>query len=232
MSSKKLNNKRRLKFSFAINLFISILTLNIILMTIFGIKIIYGYEPTFLVAGVPIYSYFTTQSNVLMGIVCFMFANREYLILKGKKKEISSNMYILKMVATSAVALTFFIVFAFLGFVVNGGHASLLENNNLFFHLVIPVISILNFVFFEKTDKIKFKHVFYGLIPTFLYEIYYSINVYIHSKNGVVNPVTDPYYFFQKGTLTPYIAPPAMLVITFVLTFIIWKINKKEFKRN
>ncbi len=141
-------------------------------------------------------------------------------------------MYILKMVATSAVALTFFIVFAFLGFVVNGGHASLLENNNLFFHLVIPVISILNFVFFEKTDKIKFKHVFYGLIPTFLYEIYYSINVYIHSKNGVVNPVTDPYYFFQKGTLTPYIAPPAMLVITFVLTFIIWKINKKEFKRN
>ncbi len=224
------DKKKRMKISFIINMAISILTLNIILMTIFGIRVIYGYEPSFLVAGVPIYSYFTTQSNVFMGIVSFIFANREYLVLKGKKKEVPRNIYILKMVATASVSLTFFIVFAFLGFVVNGGHASLLNDNNLFFHLIIPVISIMNFIFLEKTDTIKFKHVFLGLLPIILYEIYYSLNVFIHYKNGVVNPSTDPYFFFKKGSLTPFIAPPAMLAVTFLLTFIIWKINKKSIK--
>ena len=42
---------------------------------------------------------------------------------------------------------------AYLGPISDGGITSLLMNSNLFFHFLIPIISILNFILFEKTDK-------------------------------------------------------------------------------
>ncbi len=164
---KKKNNKK-MKISLVINVIISILTINAIIMSIMGFKFMYGYEPYPELVGIPIFSYYTVQSNIFMGIVSFVFANREYQILRGKKKEIPLIYYIFKMVATVAVSLTFFVVFAIFGFTSRGGHISLLKNSYLFFHLIIPVMSILNYVIFEKTNIIKFKYTFYGLLPTFL----------------------------------------------------------------
>ena len=214
--------------SFIINIVLSILTVAAMIMSIIGFKFMYGYEPYPELIGVPIFSYYTVQSNVFMGIVSFVFANREYQILKGRKKEIPLIYYIFKMVATIAVSLTFFVVFAIFGFMSRGGHIPLLRNSYLLFHLIIPVMSILNFVIFEKTNIIKFKHIFYGLLPTFLYEIYYTINILMNIKNGIVSLRNDWYSFAQNGVLRTILVAPAMLGITFCLSFVIWKLNKKK----
>lgn len=153
--------------SFIINILLSIMTVNAIIMSIIGFKFMYGYEPYPELIGVPIFSYYTVQSNVFMGIVSFIFANREYQILRGKKEEIPLIYYIFKMVATVAVSLTFFVVFAIFGFMSKGGHIPLLRNSYFFFHLIIPVMSILNYVFFEKTNIIKFKYIFYDYYQLF-----------------------------------------------------------------
>ena len=179
-------NNRKMMISFIINILISILTVNTIIMCITGFEFMKGYEPYPELFEVPIYSYYTVQSSIFMGIISFVFANREYQILKGRKKEISLVYYIFKMVATVAVSLTFFVVFAIFGFMARGGHIGLLRNSYLFFHLVIPVVSILNYVIFERTSIIKFKYIFYGILPTFLYEIYYTINILMNMKNGGV----------------------------------------------
>ncbi len=197
-------------------------------MSIIGFKFMHGYEPYPELIGVPIFSYYTVLSNVFMGIVSFVFANREYQILRGRKKEIPLVYYIFKMVGTIAVSLTFFVVFAYLGFVSKGGHIPLLRNSNLFFHLIIPVMSIINYVIFEKTNVIKFKHIFYGLLPTFLYEIYYTINLLLNIKNGAVSIRNDWYSFAQNGILRTILVAPMMLGITFGLSLLIWKLNKKK----
>lgn len=132
------------------------------------------------------------------------------------------------MVATVSVSLTFFVVFAIFGFMIQGGHIPLLQNSNLFFHLIIPVISILNYIFFEKTDIIKFKHIFYGVLPTILYEIYYTINILITMKNGKVSLEHDWYSFTQGGILRTILVAPVMLGITLCISLIIWKVNKKK----
>jgi len=198
------------------------------IMCITGFKFMYSHEPYPELIGVPIYSYYTVQSNVFMGIVSFVFANREYQVLRGRKKEIPLLYYIFKMVATVAVSLTFFVVFAIFGFMSKGGHIPLLKNSYLFFHLIIPVISILNYVIFEKTNIIKFKYIFYGLLPTFLYEIYYTINILMNMKNGAVSVKNDWHYFTQNGLLTTVLVAPMMLGITLCLSLIIWKLNKKN----
>ncbi len=132
------------------------------------------------------------------------------------------------MVATIAVSLTFFVVFAIFGFMSRGGHIPLLRNSYLFFHLIIPVVSIINFIIFEKTSIIKFKYTFYGLLPTFLYEIYYTINILVNMKNGTVSLRNDWYSFAQNGLLRTILVAPAMLCITFCLSLTIWKLNKKR----
>ena len=119
-------------------------------------------------------------------------------------------------------------VFAIFGFMSRGGHIPLLRNSYLFFHLIISVMSILNYVIFEKTNIIKFKYIFYGLLPTFLYEIYYTINILMNMKNGVVSAKNDWYFFTQNGLLTTILVAPMMLGITFCLSFVIWKLNKKS----
>ena len=212
--------------SFIINILLSILTVNAIIMCITGFKFMYGHEPYPELIGVPIYSYYTVQSNVFMGIVSFVFANREYQFLRGRKKEIPLVYYIFKMVATVAVSLTFFVVFAIFGFMSRGGHIPLLRNSYLFFHLIIPVMSILNYIIFEKTDIIKFKYIFYGLLPTFLYEIYYTINILMNMKNGTVSIRNDWYSFAQNGILRTILVAP--IGITFCLSLAIWKLNKKK----
>ena len=95
-NSKK--NSKKMKISFVINILLSILTVNAIIMCITGFKFMYGHEPYPELISVPIYSYYTVQSNVFMGIVSFVFANREYQIFKGRKKEILLAYYIFKMV--------------------------------------------------------------------------------------------------------------------------------------
>ena len=227
MDKSKKNNKK-MKISFIINIIISVLTVNTIIMCITGFEFMKGYDPYPELFEVPIYSYYTVQSNVFMGIVSFIFANREYQVLRGRKKEISSVYYILKMVATVAVSLTFFVVFAIFGFMARGGHIGLLRNSYLFFHLIIPVICILDYVIFEKTNIIKFKHIFYGLLPTFLYEIYYAINILMNMKNGTVSMRNDWYSFAQNGLLRTILIAPMMLGITFLIALIIWKLNKKK----
>jgi len=219
---------KKMKISFIINILLSIMTVIALIISISGFKFMYGYEPYPELIGVPIYSYYTVQSNVFMGIVSFVFANREYQILKGKKKEIPLIYYIFKMVATVAVSLTFFVVFAIFGFMSKGGHAPLLRNSYLFFHLIIPIVSILNYVIFEKTNIIKFKHIFYGLLPTFLYEIYYVINIIMNMKNGTISLRQDWYSFAQNGILITILVAPLMLGITFCLSLVIWKLNKKK----
>ena len=227
-----MNKDKKMMISFIINILISIITINAIIMSIMGFKFMYGYEPAKEISGVPIFSYFTVQSNIFMGIISFIFANREYQVLRGRKKEISLVYYILKMVSTVSVSLTFFIVFAFFGFISKGGHIPLLRNSNLFFHLIIPVVSLVNYIIFEKTNIIKFKHIIYGLIPTFLYEIYYKINILINMKNGNVPLVNDWYSFAQNGILIPIIVAPMMLGITYLISLFIWKLNKKNINKN
>lgn len=227
MGRKRVKNNRNLKISFGINLFISILTLNIIIMTLMGHRFLFGNVDPSELDNVPVFCYFTTQSNVFMGIVSFIFANREYQVIRGKKKDINRFFYILKMIATVSVSLTFFVVFGYLGFVMEGGHASLLKYNNFFFHLFIPVISILNFLIFERNNTIKFKHTFLGLFPTLLYEIFYVVNLVINFNRGVITTDnSDWYYFLQADIWRPIIFAPLMLIITYLLSLTIWRLNK------
>ena len=216
----------KLKVSLILNLIIIALVLVASIMMFTGFKFMHGTEIVLESTKLGMLRFFTVESNIFVGIISLIFAINEINVIKGKKKEISKRNYILKLMATTAVGLTFFVVFAYLGPIATTGISSLLMNSNLFFHLIIPVLSILNFVLFEKTDKINFKCTFYGIVPTAIYGYYYLFNVLIHMENGIVSPIYDWYWFVQYGVWTAIIVVPIIFLITYIISCVLWRVNK------
>ena len=218
--------KSSVVISLILNIIIVVLTILASIIMFTGFKFMHGYEIILESTKIGMFRFFTVDSNLLIGIVSGIFAFKEIQYLKGKIDFIPVRYYILKLMATSAVSLTFFVVFAYLGPISKEGIPSMLMNSNLFFHLIIPVFSILNFILFERTENIKFKYVVYGTLPTFFYGMYYLINVLIHMEEGKISTTYDWYWFAQNGVWTAIIVVPVIFLISYIISLILWKLNR------
>jgi hypothetical protein len=222
--------KKKLKMSLVINITIFLLTVFSTIVMMAGIRFMHGVEPVLEVTKLGVFKFFTVDSNILVGLIALLFALEEIKLLKGTKKEISNKLYILKLLSTTAVSITFIVVFTYLGAIVEGGIPAMLQNSNMFFHLVIPVLSIITFVLFEKDNKLKMKDTIYGIFPTVIYGLFYLTNIIIHMKNGKVSPQYDWYWFVQNGVWTAIIVMPFMLLVSYIISLILFKLNKKVIK--
>lgn len=225
-------NRTKVKISLVLNILIVIFTIFATIAMFTGFKFMHEYNVVLQSTKLGMLRFFTVQSNILMGIIALFFAGLEIKLLKGKIEEISTKAYVLKLMATTAVGLTFLVVFAYLGPITEYGIIAMIMNSNLFFHLITPLLSMICFAAFERTNKVKFKYTFWGIIPTFLYAIYYMINIFTHMENGQVSPVYDWYWFVQNGVWTAIIVIPLMFLITYLITLLLWRINKKKEQKN
>ena len=221
-------NFNKTKISMILNYIIFILVMTATIIAFTGIKFMYGEEPVLESSTLGIFRFFTFDSNLLMGITSLIFASKEKKVLSGEIKDIPTWLYILKLVSTVSVTLTFVVVLVYLAPILEGGLMSLLQNSNLFFHLIIPVLSITTFIFFEKTRKILFINNVCSLFPVITYGLFYFINVFIHLENGKALPKYDWYHFAQNGLNQAYYIAPIMLSLTFIISVLIWIINKKN----
>ena len=105
---------KKIKISILLNLLIVIFTIfaSIVMFTGFAFM-----SSSFVLesSSISMFRFFTVDSNILMGIASLIFIFYEICLLKGKIKEIPKALYIFKLMATSGVALTFFVVFFYLG---------------------------------------------------------------------------------------------------------------------
>ena len=217
-------NKTKVALILNYLILIFVIIASIIMFT--GFKFMYGPEPKLDSSSFGMFRFFTVDSNMLMGITSLILIIKERRLLNNKIKVIPIGYYVLKLVSTVAVSLTFIVVIGYLAPLSSDGIMSMLQNSNLFFHLIIPVLSIITFCFFEN-ENIKFKYVFYGLIPTIFYGIYYIINAFTHIEDGKVSIEYDWYWFLQNGLHMAYFVIPIVLCLTLVISVLLWITNKK-----
>ena len=215
---------KKYKISFVFNIIIVLMVVFASFAMFTGFKFMHGMEPVLESTKLGMFRFFTVDSNMFMGIVSLLFIIFEYRLFKNKIS-IPKWLYILKLMATCGVALTFLVVFLYLGPIFEGGIKGLLMNSNLFFHFLIPVFSIITFIFFEKNNLLFFKDSFYGMAPCLVYSVYYIINVLIHVENGKVSPEYDWYWFVQNGIWTAFIVVPVILLFTYLISLFLWRFN-------
>ena len=174
----------------------------------------------------PILMTFTGLSNVFIGVVCLLCAL--YRIIK-KERVLSKALFVLKIIALADITITFIITATYLSFSLGNEWWRLYINNNIFNHLLTPLLSIVTFIIFEQYVEINWKLCFLCFIPLSLYGFVYLDNVYTHlTPDGKTSLDYDIYGFCRFGVGILILFLIGFLATSFGLTFLYRLINKQK----
>ena len=172
------------------------------------------------------FKYFTVDSNLLMGAIAALFAVFEILLLVGKRENLPTWLYIVKHMGTVGVVLTFLTTACFLAPFLVDDYWILFKNSNLFFHAVIPLMSLATWVFLEDTDRVAWRYSFIGMIPMGVYAVFYCATALSHVVDGKVPYEYDWYGFVQGGVGYAAVSLPLMLGATYLIAYLLWLCNR------
>ncbi|MBO4324548.1 MAG: hypothetical protein J5845_03995 [Lachnospiraceae bacterium] len=178
-----------------------------------------GNDRTLSSSGAENLKYFTVLSNEFCGIAAAVCLIRK---LCGKTQPM-----LLKLLAASAVGLTFLTVAGFLGPLY--GYRFMYLRANLFFHLLLPVTAMAEFLLCpadcastglktaDETVAVPFRWTFFTMIPVAVYGAAYLTNILINGTG--VWPHTNDFYGFLNWGL------PAGIVIFAGILSAVWGIS-------
>lgn len=161
------------------------------------------------------FQYFTVDSNLLAALASLLLLIGQISNLRGGQAP-HPALLVLKHVGTTAVGVTFFTVFCFLGTLY--GYRSMVAGVNLYMHLLTPLLAMLGFCLLEKQPRLRFRGVFLGLLPTVLYGIVYVILVVFQKR-------WPDFYGFNIGGYWK-ISCCLMLIATFLISLGLWGLRR------
>ena len=144
----------------------------------------------FFMGGSRVFMYFTIQSNIAIAIICCIG-----LFLLKKDGPVSKAWYVVKFVGTVSITLTG-VVFGFVLAPTLGAHAWNIQNTLT--HLVVPVVSVIDFFVIANAARISKKNVIFVIVPPILYAIYAGIG-YVRGWE-FADGINYPYFFLNWGS--------------------------------
>jgi len=219
-------NKKNLIVSLILNIVIFVMVLLGTIFMIVGYRFMSNTQ-VLSSSGLSLLKYYTVDSNIFVGIASFIFIIYECLVLNNKIKEIPKYVYVFKYVGTVGVCLTFLVTLFYLAPSYGNKFLFLYQNSNLFFHLLVPILSFISFVYIEKIE-LNFKYALYGISTMIVYGIYYVVNILVHQESGKVAIENDWYGFVQSGIKAMYIVFPLILIITYLIAVGILKLSRPK----
>ena len=116
-----MKKETRLIIAFIINAIIVILSIFAFIVMFTDFKFMSGVETTIASSSVGRFRFFTIDSNLLMCITSLIFLIQQRQLLKKKIVDIDIKLYVLKLMSTCSVGLTFIIVLCYLGQITPNG---------------------------------------------------------------------------------------------------------------
>ena len=142
--------------------------------------------------GVRSLRYFTVLSNFLCAIAALI-----HVLVLAVKKTAPPWVLRLSFIGTTAVGVTLMVVMLFLGPLY--GYAAMLRGANLWFHLVVPVLAILDHILLEQGERPSLRDTGLALLPTLLYGLGYLGNILINGVGEWPDHTNDWYAFTAWG---------------------------------
>ena len=159
--------------------------------------------------GLKAFRYFTVLSNAFCAVAALMMAVGQ---LGGAPSRL---VLLMKYLGTVSVTVTLLTVFLFLG-PTQGGYGELLRGENLYMHLIGPVLAIVSYRFLERQDM-TFATALSGLVPVLLYGALYLYRVVLSPGDSR----WEDFYGFNKSGRWP-ISYAMMIAGTFVVCLLLW----------
>ena len=171
------------------------LTLNlvIVILTVVGVAFMLTGDPeegALQASGIGNLKFYTVLTNVFCGVIALVYL---VFILLGKD---TGKIRVLKLAAVCGVAITFAVVAFMFGPLY--GYPQFYKRGNLFFHLLLPLVAMAEFILVRR-PKMPFKHAVFAAIPTLLYGLGYMTNILINGMGGQWPDTNDFYAFLSWG---------------------------------
>lgn len=183
--------------------------------------------------------FFTIESNLLVGLAALVAVVFAIISLK-KGTALPKAVNVFKLVATTAIAVTMLTVVFFIAPTNGWNIASQFGNFNIkdiqfIYHLIVPVLSIITYLFFDTGKGTKWAVNFISVIFPLLYGVFYIVNYYLHfvvvkvsTFLDLTGDTYDWYGFFAFNQLAfTILILAAILVVAFLVSFLLWLVNKK-----
>ena len=165
----------------------------IVIFTVIGVILMLTGKPeegALQASGIENFKFYTVLTNVFCGAVAAVYLVC-LLINRGTDRIVS-----LKLGAVCGVAMTFAVVAFMFGPLY--GYPQFYKRGNLFFHLLLPLAAMAEFVVVRR-KRIPFKHTVIAAVPTFIYGCCYMLNILINGIGGKWPDTNDFYAFLSWG---------------------------------
>lgn len=177
------------------------------------------------------FKFYTTDSNLLLMIICIITAIYLLLFNFKKVKKIPTWVKFGKLMITTCTTLTMMAVLAFVpftGLVDFKTPTGMFMNSNIFFHLLCPICAIIGYLLFEERSELKIWYTLLSVIPTAIYAIFYLSVALTHIQpGGVINPHYDWYGLSRFGVSFAPLSVMLALGFSFLFAWCLWYGNKK-----
>ncbi len=173
------------------------------------------------VTGAKCFMFFTIDSNILAAVASLFMCFFSVKHFKDEKAEIPKWLSLFKFVGTTAVTVTFLTVIFFLGPTM--GYGLMFAGSSLYLHLINPLLCIISYICFEKSEVLPLKYSLLGLLPTAIYGVVYVVMVVFTQK-------WPDFYGFNTGGFW-FVSLPVMLAATYLFAFCLWQSHKRVSKK-
>lgn len=178
-------------------------------------------------------SYFTIQSNILCFVVILFSCIHTFrCIIKEKDIEYSRILLFFRGMSFLVITITFFtysVVLTQVGFSMDSASSKVLTVNDCYVHYLIPILTWIDFIFFQPKPKFKKKDPIKWLAAPFIYFLFILIKgKYMHAGKALVGLKRYPYFFLDAQTYGyPYVFMFAMifLVACILIGYAIWLLD-------
>lgn len=185
------------------------------------LMIVFGMEDDVPLAdrGLKSLKYFTVLSNLFSGVVSAFYG---FALLQGGWPP-SLALVVFRLAATSAVMLTCLTVVLLL--IPTYGFKALYKGGNLWMHLILPLMALIDCVFYVPVGGVPFWLTLCAIVPTLLYGVFYLGRIIIHGaeQNGIVY---DHYDFLRWGENRIPVVTAGMLGFSWVIALVLYFMSR------
>ncbi len=155
--------------------------------------------------------YFTVLSNIFEGAASLFLAVH---LMGGARNDVPRWIFRIKFVAAAAVSLTFLVVGLFFGTMF--GHRLFYQGSNFWFHLVIPLLAILEFIFLDRFGELRFRDTGLAILPALIYGLAYCVNLLVNGVGTPPDHINDIYGFLLWGLPVGLCIFAAILLLSWI----------------
>lgn len=136
--------------------------------------------------------YFTTISAILIVAIALVGIVYNILILAGKHPKNYLAFMICKLVIVTTGLVSIFVTLVFVG------PKDLVDSQFMILRLIVPILALIEYLFFALEPKVKWKYTFYVLIP-------FSVYVIIIASLVAGKIIDAPYSYIDVSTNVWYV---------------------------